>query len=272
MRRNRNARLYLGHGRVYLGSGIAQTGINAGISYGASQAATAATTAGFSLLGTAIPVVGTIFGALLGGILAAHAARVAGAKNENAALNSLVPQIQADIQQIAAAYNSGQITPDQAIQALQTVQQSFWSTMAPFEKNPGQAGGPGTCTSTGTQKGAAGTPMTSTVKCDKSHTASTCVGCIWINNYVDQFTQLIQKGAVGTFQLQGPIEGNGYGFVGAPAMSITLRTPPPASAISAAAGGITGLLAGSGTGLSMPIFGIPVWILLAVGGLYLVMR
>lgn len=238
-----------------LGAGWSQvisTGPSIAASVGTQAAVTSGAIAAGGLLATALPVVGVVIGVFIASLLAAHAARVAGAKSENAALNQLVPAVQNSFTKIADAYSSGQIDATGAAQAAAAVRDDFWSTMARFENNPGQAGGPGTCRNTGSQAGPAG-PMTHTVPCDKSHTASTCVGCIWVDNYADQLSQLIQQGKTGTFQLQGSIPGNKYGFSGAPALSVTLQTPSAVPGLPAGASGI----------LSASVMGIPFWLIAA---------
>jgi len=240
------------------------TGAGAAASYGTGAALAAAGVGGGALLGTVVPIVGTVIGALIGSLLSAHFARQAGAKNENAALNQLMPIIQTDVQSVVTAYNSGSISAADAITALQAIQSNYWQAAAQFEKSPGQAGGPNTCLSNGTQIGAAGTPMTSTVPCDKNHTASTCVGCIYLNNYVSQLSQLLQAGKTGTFQLQAAIPANGYGFTGAPALTVTLSAPPVSSGLSSV---LSALPSGVATtlGLTSTSTGLPTWVWLAGG-------
>jgi hypothetical protein len=74
-------------------------------------------TLGVQLGSQAIGLVSSTVGALL----AAHTARLKAAQSENAAIVNLIPEYDADIQGIVAAYNSGQASAAQCIQALQVV-------------------------------------------------------------------------------------------------------------------------------------------------------
>lgn len=212
-----------------------------------SLAVSAAASAGLltAPLNLILPGVGVVLGALIGGLFAAHAARVKGAKTENAVLNSLLPTVEQAITAVFDALNNGTATPTDAITQLQNIQQQYWQAVQQVEGGPGQAGGPGKCVA-----------QTSTVgkgtTCDKSCTASCCIGCNVINEGVYNAIQLIQTG---TAPLPWePVVGNKYGLqdIAAPSWSYT----PGAAASLTSASGITGLASSS-------FLGFPIWMWLA---------
>jgi hypothetical protein len=225
---------------------VASTGAGAAASYGAGVAAGAAGITGGALLGTVVPIVGSIVGALIGGLLSGHFAREKGAKNENAALNQVMPAIVTDIKSVFTAANNGQISASDAVTALQTIQSNYWQAVSPYESGPGQHAI--ACTGTSTP-------------CNKQCTASCCVGCNHVNNWIAAAIAVFQRGG-GTAQFV-PSAGSKYGYTGVPAWSATYKAPPQAAASS--------LL--STAGVSTPVFGFPLWVWLAGGlGLFLVMR
>jgi hypothetical protein len=232
--------------RLGSGAGVetsaASTGAGAAASYGTTAAFTAAGVGGGALVGTVVPVVGSIIGALIGGLLSGHFAREAGAKNENAAMNQIMPAIVADIQSVFTAANAGQISASDAITALQAIQSNYWQAVAQYETGPGQHAI--ACTG-------ASTP------CNSSCTVSCCVGCNHVNNWIAAASAVFTAGG-GTAQMVASA-GSKYGYSGVPAWSQTY-TPP--------AGG-TSLLAA--TGLTSSFMGFPLWIWLAGGGLILLL-
>jgi hypothetical protein len=118
--------------------------VNAGINVG-EQAANTATKAAASAgdisqtFATAIPIIGSAVAAVAGILLAQHTARLKGAIAENQLIPATVKAYDADIQEIAAAFNSGQITAQQAISYLHQVDQSIYSYMKANATGPGTA-------------------------------------------------------------------------------------------------------------------------------------
>jgi hypothetical protein len=222
-------------------------------SVGTSLAISAGTIAAGSALAIALPIIGVALGAVLGSLFAAHEARVKGATTENAVLNSLIPTMRTAIENIFQAANSGQITAQQAVAAVQAVQQQYWQEVAQVETGPGQAGGPSKCVAQ------TPTPNAGTT-CDKSCTASCCVGCNVINEWCYNAIQAFQAGSGSGPLPWQPVVGNKYGLTNFSPPSGTTYTPPAAGAGSATAAGVvsdaSNLLSGS-------VMGIPVWMLLA---------
>ncbi len=142
-----------------------------------------------------------IIGSVVGGLLAAHSARVAGATAENSGIDNIVPAIDADVKEINAAYRAGQITPTMAVTYLMQVRDQYWSYMGQFQGKPGvatracppgQVGGPLTILAgytTGTSGCVTGQPT-----CDKTCTAGCCVGCSAINGGIANQVWAIQTG------------------------------------------------------------------------------
>jgi hypothetical protein len=115
---------------------------------------------------------GAIKGAIQSAIseLAQHTARLKDAKNENTALDALIPAFDLDITGIAAAFNAGDITRDDAIGKLQTVDAQTEAYLFGLVGKPGTAwGGPRT------QQIGNGINATYPAPCDKRCTAGCCV-------------------------------------------------------------------------------------------------
>jgi hypothetical protein len=253
-RRRRSPQQLGGSGQQILTSAVPQ-GAAAGASYGATALLTAAG-AGGAIIGTVVPVVGTIIGALIGGLLSGHFARAKGAKNENAALAQVLPSIIKDFQTVFAAASAGQISAQDAITAVNQIQQNFWQAMAPFESGPGQGGGPGKC---GT-----GNPVTKSEQsdgynthCGTGCTAGCCVGCNFVNVWAAQAIAIFQAGG-GTLSVKA-IGTNKYGFPGTPGWSAKYTAPPATAALGPAAASAFSDLTAAGPG------GLPLWMLLLGG-------
>jgi hypothetical protein len=73
--------------------------------------------------------------------LTQHSARLSAAKAENVAMQPAVAAFDADLQAIAAAYSSGQITAAQAAGALQTLDQNIYANLHGLVGKPGTAWG-----------------------------------------------------------------------------------------------------------------------------------
>jgi hypothetical protein len=257
-------------GAIFMGDGTIDTlltrapGIAASVGTPAAVAAAGgiATTAG-AALSVAIPVAGIVIGAVIGSLFAAHARRVAGAKQENQILNSLIPTVQQAVAAVFDALNSGQTTAADAIAALDQIEQQYWQAVQQVEHGPGQAGGPSRCVSVpGAGLRITGTPTVQNPPgsgyssygpdhFDRSCTASCGVGCMWVASWVNVGKKLIQAGG-GQVSFD-PVASNNYGLQSFPGLSISY-TPPPPGSISA----MPALASSS-------FLGIPVWMI--IGGL-----
>jgi len=249
-----------------------------------SVGASAAGIAAGSALGIAIPVVGVVLGALIGSLFAAHAARVAGAKQENQVLTSLIPTVIQAYQGVFAALNNGSATPAQGIAALQSIQQQYWQAVKQVEGGPGQAGSQAKCIT----KAGAGLHITGTasvqnppgsnfsgygpVAFDRSCTASCGVGCMWVASWVNVGIALINAGG-GTVTFDGVV-GNTYGLASTGPLTITY-TPPKASAASTAASAAASTAVNDIASVAGgTLFGFPIWgiALAGIAAVWLVSR
>jgi hypothetical protein len=202
--------------------------------------------AGGTALSVAVPIVGAALAAVIGSLFAAHAARVKGATTENAVLNSLIPTVQQAISAVSSSVTSGQTSPTDAISALQSIQEQYWQAVAQVETGPGQAGGPGKCVAQ-TPNPNAGTT------CDKSCTASCCIGCNVINEWIYKATCEL-NGTPNTLPWN-PIVGNKYGLTSSASPSWSFA-PGSSGSLSSALSSVT----------NASVLGIPLWVL-AAGGL-----
>ena len=251
---------------VGVGTKIATPGIVAAT--GATGLAAGALTAGIGA-GVAILV------SVLAGLWAAHKARAAGATTENAAVNSAVTAFDGALKAIFAAANAGTITAAQAATYCQQTFQTFWQYQAPFMSGPGRADTSGGGTHCGTGQLNPAGPCMGTLGghvCDKSCTASCCVGC------QDLYPTILQALAVFAAPTGGTVTactvyGSKYGATQRSSYTLTYTPPPPPAAGSVA--GVASSLATSLTsGLtSGTVAGIPLWLLLAGGlGIYAATR
>lgn len=140
-------------------SGAAQIGTSV-----ATKAATSGMSNPGGIGGTAATVgiaagVGIIVG-IATSLLAAHKARMQGAKNENAAVDQYVPVFDSFVKQVVQAYNAKQCTAQEAATVCQQMDQYIYQTFKGFVGQPG--------TNWNDQTGMAG-------KCDKSCTVGCCV-------------------------------------------------------------------------------------------------
>lgn len=228
------------HGLGDATSTLITTGISTASKIGGSAAVAAAggaATAAGAALSVAIPVAGAIVGALIAGLLSAHYAREKGARSENSMLNSIMPAVIKDIQSVFAALNAGTISPSDAQTVLDQIETNFWQAVAPYERNPGQAGNQSKClamTCTGGAPVPSCLPMTD---CNRGCTASCCVGCNSIQPWILVANHLIETGG-GTYTIPagGPSK---YGFSGTPAFSITYKPPKNPSYLNTAAGAVS---------------------------------
>lgn len=112
---------------------------------------------------TAVPVIGAAIGvavAIGGALLAAHKARLAGATNENQAVDQYVPVFDSFVKQVTAAYNAKQIPAAQCASLCQQFDQAIYQAFKGFVGKPG--------TAWSDTNGMAG-------KCDKTCTVGCCV-------------------------------------------------------------------------------------------------
>lgn len=164
---------------------------------------------------------------LVSGLFKASAVRAAGAKDENAALNAMIPAFDQAVAQVVAQANSGQISPADAIAAMQAMGQQFWQAMSAHQNKPGQAMsvqclpisvGPGTKPCAYTAAPCVGS---------KTCTAGCCIGCNVIDSIIDQAIYAFQNGG-------GTITGcviiaNKYGLQGRPQYVLNYSAPPAGS-------------------------------------------
>ena len=123
------------------------TGIASGAALGTTAAVSGGLIAGGSALSIALPGIGVVAAAIFGALMAASAKRAAEARSENAAVAKEIPQWDAGVRQIVAAYNSGQITMAEAAYGLGTPRtgqqgvlwQAYWNVVGP-QIQPGRNG------------------------------------------------------------------------------------------------------------------------------------
>jgi hypothetical protein len=233
---------------------------------GTQAAVQAGTIAAGSALSVAIPVAGAALSVVIGALLAAHAKRVADAKQENQNLTDLIPTVMNAISTVFQQANSGAATPAEAIAAMQQIQQGYWQSVAAFETAPGQAGGSGSCKNLSFAQWK--TMTTSPTTCNKSCTASCCIGCNVINQWVIRAINMFQTGTSNDGWQWGTVVGNQFGLsnFSPPNWQYT----PPAGGVttgSAAATSVAQSVANvASTVTSGSILGIPLWLILVVGG------
>jgi hypothetical protein len=202
---------------------------------GVGFASMAASTAGITAMGAAVVGIGAIVGVGLA-LWMAHLARVKGAKDENAVLNTLVPNFSKCLVAEFAALNQGQVSATQALQDLEQIRATYWTAIAPYQKGPGQHTHP--CvplSSTPDPRSTAGwapgcSPMAScsgatckaTTVCDASCTAGCCIGCDWIEPIICTAKTIIMQGG-GMLKIP-PAGGSKYGFAGSPAYVLQFGT------------------------------------------------
>jgi hypothetical protein len=232
-----------------LGAGTVDTLLTKAPSIAAGAAVSTGVIAAGSALSIALPVVGIALGAIIGSLFAAHAARVAGAKQENTVLNSLIPTVSQAITAVFTAANAGQVSASDAISAIAQIKTQFWQAVQQVEGGPGQAGGPNKCVAQTDTPGPG-------VTCDKSCTASCCVGCNVINEWCYNATRAFQQGGGSGPLPWQPVVGNKYGLTDFSPPSGVTYTPPPPGSVAASVSGISSLASGS-------VAGIPLWMILA---------
>jgi hypothetical protein len=246
---------------------VLPTAAGAAATYGATTGLVAAGAAA----GSVVPIVGTIVGAavsaLIGGLLSGHFAREKGAQTENAQLNQVIPAVISDLTSIVNAANSGTITPQEAITAVEAVRSNYWQAVAQYETGPGQAGGPNLCPFPGPMYTVDSQAPGIVCSGSKTCTASCCIGCTAIQHWCFRLEQMFQAG-YDIVRQQGGVGGKGGGTNGwdnivGNKYGLQSFTCPnwqysPSGSGSAALASLTSA--------TVPVIGIPWW-MVAVGGL-----
>ncbi len=263
---------YARHKSLTRGMGAAASGGAQIVGASAPVAALATTTALTSMVNAGtlsmstafIPVVGAAVAvviSIIAGLWAAHDARVAGAKDENTVLNSAVQAFDGGLKAIFAAANSSDPTVNipatSAVQQCQSLLTTFWQKMAPHMTGPGRADASGfgtNCGTVNTAKPCSG--MIGGHACDKTCTASCCVGCQELTPTISQAIAVFNAGG-GTIVACGTFSNN-YGYVGRGSYSLTYTAPTLASSASGDAAAVSSALSGE-------VGGVPLWMLLAGG-------
>ena len=232
---------------------------------------------------------------VLAGLWAKHEARIAGAKQENQAINSAVQTFDAGLKAIFAAANStnlGQyITAAQASQYTQQLLQQFFAQMAPFTHAPGAADASGGGTNCGSSSLNPSGPCMGTPgghQCNAQCTATCCVGCQDLYPTVLQALQVFASPTGGTITAC-TVYGSKYGATQRGSYTLTYKPPVLPTPAAAVGGAVSSLLATSPTAVASgasslassavsavetsTVVGIPLWMLLVGGGVaYLVLR
>ena len=227
-------------------------------------------------LTAAVPLIGAgiaVLTSVIAGLWAKHDARVAGAKAENAAINSAVSTWDQGMQAIFAAANSSDASQNvsgaTAAQMVQQLYQTFWQKMSPLIGPPGTADNSnrgvncGTYTPDVTQRCSPGHPCTS------SCTASCCVGCndLWPSS-LDAIS-VLQSPNGGKVNVC-TVYSSKYGASQRAGYTLTY-TPPTITASATAAGVASSISSAAGEVESAATAaGLPSWAPLAAAALALV--
>jgi hypothetical protein len=138
---------------------------------------------------------------IVGGLLKAHTLRLQDAKNENIAVANLVPAINQDIQEVAAATQSGNLSFDQGSTYLQGV----YAHALNYLKS---------------QVGKPGTMWTDGAPCGKTCTVGCCIWFSYLKPRLEKSIAILQSGKQGSVR-GAEIPSNKYGFPGFPAFTVT---------------------------------------------------
>jgi len=244
----------------FVGLGSVNAGQAVSMSAPVAGAATSALLAGTAIGAWAGPIgagVGALVG-IIGGLFAAHSARAAGAKNENEAVNAFLPAFDQALQTVFQQANAGLITANDAITGCQTILAQWWQNVKPYQSGPGRAdksNNGSACGSVNISSPCNGTGL----KCDKSCTATCCVGCNDLLPTIAQAINVFQKG--GGTVTACTVYGSKYGATQRNSYTLTYTAP--------AAGSVAGIANAVDSG---SIAGIPVWLLGAGVIAYLALR
>jgi hypothetical protein len=244
---------------VSVGAGIASKFATPGIvaATGATGAAAGALTLGIGL-GVAVLV------SVIASLWAAHEKRIAGATQENHAINSAVQTFDAGLKAIFTAANSSDpsqnVTGAQAAQQVQALFAEFFARMAPYTHAPGAADASGGGANCGNGLNPAG-PCQGTPGghlCNKDCTATCCVGCQDIYPTMLQAVAVLNNPNGGTVTAC-TVYGSKYGAVQRSGYSLTYTPPKISGSISSIASALTG-----GGGASLPLLGVAALVAWAV--------
>jgi len=181
--------------------------------------------------------VGVIVGVIVS-LWAAHAARAAGAKNENQAVSSAVKAFDASLAAIFQAANSGQLSPQDAVSACQQNLDLYWQHMQPYQSGPGR--------SDSSHGGTMCPPKADTSS--KACTAGCFVGCYDLAPATANAIAVFQAG--GGVAHVPTVFGDKYGL--AQRSSYTLTYTPPAG-VGGAVSSIESALTGGSGGSILPL-------------------
>jgi hypothetical protein len=157
---------------------------------------------------------------LASGLWQGHEIRAAGATTENQAVAQVIPQLDNWFKAIIAAYNSGEATPDQALQGLAVMEQQAQEELHRFVGKPGTSWDNVPAQMCG--DGAA-------VICTKTCTVACCVWKAYYSRPIDCAFKAIQSGTTRTVT-RGAIAASKYGLPNYPAYTLQIG-PAPAQGI-----------------------------------------
>ena len=138
---------------------------------------------------------------IAGGLLKNHTLRLNDAKDENEAVANLVPAVNQDIQEVAAATQSGNLSFDQGMTYLESV----YSKALSYLKS---------------QVGKPGTAWTDSAPCGKTCTVGCCIWFAYLKPRLEKSIAILQSGKQGSVR-GAAIPSNKYGFPGFPAFTVT---------------------------------------------------
>jgi hypothetical protein len=239
--------------------------VNAGgiAASGAGVATTAiASSSAFSgtWVGAAAGPIGAAVGLVVGVIAAlwsAHEARAKGATTENQFLNSAVTAFDGSLKAIFQAANAGQISASDAISMLGSLMPTFWASVANYQHLPGTADASHGGVNCGTYIPGQTTPCTPSgaPACNKSCTASCCVGCHDFMPTVQYAAYIFSQPNGGSLNVC-EVYGDHYGLNDRAQYTLTYTPPAGSGGAVASALGLSG----------STVLGIPTWLLALAGG------
>lgn len=241
-----------------------------GAASSAVRSAAAGAAQGFAIGGPIGAGIGAIAGAIAG-LWASHAARAKGAKTENKIVESALQAWDSAMQQIFQAANSSDpsvnISGAQAASLVQQQYQTWWQSVCPYTKGPGAADTSGCGTNCGQGINPAGPCQGEPYghKCDKSCTASCCVGCQDLYPVMLEAVNVLSSPTGGSVEVCA-VAGSSYGVSARSSYTLTYTPPTLAGAASGLLSDLTGGLTAGGGGGSLLV---P---LALVAGLFFLMR
>jgi hypothetical protein len=157
----------------------------------------------------------------ISGTMKAHAARAAGAKNENAAMNFFIQGFDLCIKKIFELANKGLVTGNESISLVQVLEQEWRQSIDPYQHGPGQASH--ICNPLEPSKYPAGMMQWGTTACDKTCTATCCVTCDIVDVAMANATYVFSHG--GGKCTVPPVFGNKYGGQARASYVLTYQKP-----------------------------------------------